>query len=260
MKEKMNVIGTNGYYFNKTNKRLEYFEIKSIKVNFHHETIVYNGLLGGKEESIVDNDLKLYETTAKYERNEPNDAWMWLGSFNDMFQKVYKFKPLRDADLVAQAWRMKAGEPVLCDILPITFNVKRTLYGAEVAADSEFDYYQSKQETLEYNDYYVLGDDGTTICHQCTASKVALSKEQKALIEKFKNILTEMQDANIAIIRDDETWDLHALSLDNIDRLDMTDDYTDDYKEITKRMTEHIGMPHIRSWYYDYGAHAKFKK
>ena len=262
MKENLNVVNESGFYFNKNTQMVEWFEIKSITVDFRTDTVTYNGLLGGVSTTITDNNIALYGTLTAYEGGGSRTSHGWLGKFSELFTRAHKTRITRNDDGVACAWVMVDNEAKLVEIEPMVFTIDiERQYNYNIKSDSTKKYYSSKTDVFDYNDYYVKDDNGKVTKRISTASLVALNDKQKELADKMDALLKEMNEAKMKILFSRDEWMLYAMSMENIQSLETYDDYNDDYTQINMDMCRQFkGVQVSESEPTCYGLHATFKE
>lgn len=261
MKNRMNIINKNGYYFNKETQRLENFELVKIFVNFHDETVVYHCSLGGKESIIEDANIQIYASENAFKRNTPNE-YLTGGDFKSLFHRVYGFYPMCSDDGEYRAYTIINGQAELVAIKSMTFEIiYYSPYSCHVYTDSTAKYYADGAEVFEWNDYILLDSDGTTHRRECTASKLAMNDEQAALVAELDIILEKLNKANIKLLIDYDSYKVYALSMTNIDRLETYDDFNDDYATIQLKMMSELNGSRVSVFNSgDWLPHASFNK
>lgn len=240
MKNEMNIVNQNGYYFNNETQRLESFELVKTFVNFHDETVVYHCLLGGKESIIEDTNIKIYASENAFKRNAPNE-YPAGGHFKCLFHRVYGFYPMLSDDGEYRAYTIINGQAELVAIEKMTFEIVwYSPYSSHVYTNSTAKYYANSAEVFEWNDYFLQNSDGTIHRRECTASKLAMSDEQAALVSELDVILEKLNKANVKLLIDYDSYKVYALSMTNIDRLETYDDFNDDYATIQLKMMSEL--------------------
>lgn len=194
------IITTDGYYFNEESEMLEKFElIKVVTCMSEGACANYHCKLGGVPTILHEKpqeNIEIYENEEQYRSGVP----MKKQEIPDHFLCNQYF----EGNVV---WAFIGGKATMVEVptICVTFEKGKGYYVADGTK-----YYTTCEEVYKYNDYIVKEADGLERVVKCLASKMALTPEQKALVEEFKSLVERMEDAKMKLEYDIEGNELIA--------------------------------------------------
>ena len=91
----------------------------------------------------------------------------------------------------------------------------------EVKTDIELpETYYDAEEVYDFNDYEVVNNDGTKTFHEGLCSRLKLTDEQNALVDKLQSVIDECNKAGIKLVFNLCDYYLTAFNSANIDRVE----------------------------------------
>ena len=202
-------------------------------------------MLGGKEAVLRDANIKIYASETAFKCNTPTEYLSGL-NFKNLFHRVYRFYPICSDDGDYRAYTIINGQAELVAIEDMTFEiVYYSPYSCHVYTNSTVKYYANSAEVFEWNDYILQDSDGTTHRRECTASKLAMNDEQAALVSELNLILEKLNNANVKLLVDYDSYKLYALSMTNVNRLEVYDDFDDDDATVRLKMMSELDSSRV---------------
>lgn len=218
----------NGYYFNEESNKLESFEIKRVIFTLKEDSLVkYECKLGGVDTTLESVALPIYatkehfETDIKIELQTPRRCAS-ISRIIPKDGKVWGFKN-------GQAYSVLSHDIELCATMGedgvLTYS---SLNGEE--------YYNSREDVFQNNDYIIKNADGTEQLVKCTASKMTFSEHQLAIIKELEEVLAKCKESKINFIVDTYNEDLVAYNSANNNgvRVSYYDDNDPHYTNVDK--------------------------
>ena len=210
------VKANEGYLFNETSKKLEKYELIKIEFALDNDTPTrYFCKLGGVETVIENNRLPLFHGEDEFKRGNSIPSKDAIDNY-----QLRRILPTHDAGLI---WAFEDGMAIEVDAktIGLTYQDGRTFIS------SGRKYYASKDEVFKYNDYIVKEADGTERVVVSPATKMALNDAQKSLVDKFKSLVREMREADMAFVYDASYGKVEIVNLANLKSKSFEIDYRD---------------------------------
>lgn len=240
MKFKVAKTGYNApsaYVYDNESKCLREITIKSAKYNLNTGTSELTWVEADTNKEIVSDlsDVKVYASEEFFKRCESLcvDDIIREIDINELFDLMY-IRNIQTskcggrkygwvyADGEAQKWFFDEH------IGEVTFNYidKNT---RNVETDVKFpDFYFNAEEVYRFNDYTVVNADGTKTFHEGVCKRLQLTDEQKALTDKLQDVINKCKEAKIEIYFDTCNYELYAINVANIERIEYDPVLSDD--------------------------------
>lgn len=211
-----------GYLFNNVLKRLEWFEIDKISINFMSGVVSYTGTWGGGKVSkmLIRDSIYSSEVCFKKGKSIPMRAI----AIYDTFRSLYGFSPIDNC-----VWTYKNGRAVKEELesFEVEINCKGELHCSEM-------YYESEEDVYRFNDLVVVDKNGNVRLVKSPKSKLMLSNDQLSVVERMRGIIDDMVKLKM-IMYIDKDYNLCFLPGDKIE--DLTMDETDGFVDTTGIVT-----------------------
>ena len=163
-------------------------------------------------------------------------------------------------------WEMKDGEPIETEVdVTITMECgvgcKVKVYRDGEVVEEITNWYSSREECLAFNEYKVVEEDGTEHTVVGEMKRLSLTKEQEKLIEKLKDAIKAVKDANIRVIWDSENELLLPININDAEDITDCDADLDGYFFVGNEYVSNLPSFKIHDYWSncDYGIQIKFK-
>lgn len=190
--------------------KLNESEIKKVIIDINSGNVKYEVNLCN-EDRVVNLDIDIFATEADYKNNNSINTVDW--SAKDVAYKISEYCECvnYNEQAVFYGWIFKAPSPRRERIFPktITIDGRQTTVTGEGMPER---IYQNYQDALNYNEAIVKMQDGTEKVVRGAKLRLALTNEQKALIEELRNKLRECKDAGIQFIYNSDEWTFGAFN------------------------------------------------
>jgi hypothetical protein len=259
MKKTMNIFCNDGYVFNAKTQCLDKFTIIKINANFHKGTIEYDCMLGGKPTLLDGEHIELYNTELDFKDGKRVEKPSVFSGFAYTFNRVFGCN-VKWTDDEPTSYAFVNGQAKLIAVPDITFTIERDGSSWEVSSDCDMEFYDSISAVYEWNDYDMKDENGEVVHRKSTATLLAMDDEQKSLLKELQDVLTRLNDAEVKLLFDYDAWKIKALSLKNVECLEVWGDYNDSYTEVADGMMVDIKSAPFRGCnLYEYSPHVTFK-
>lgn len=192
-----------GYVFNKETQVLEYFKLLEAHFTLNDPVITYVCMLGGNKTQIHTDNLKVYIDENEYMK----------GNHITGFSITYEIRNVLNSTN-GYAWTYSNGESrhVCVNDVPLIYDAE-TL-SVRVADGTK--YFSTQKQVWKYHDLVVKHEDGREETIECLASKMALTDEQKSLLDELRDVMKRVQDSGLDVYSEPSDNRLMAINLKNV--------------------------------------------
>lgn len=222
---------TEGYVFDNESKKLASYKLLKAHFTMSETMIKYECILGGVEKTIESDDLKVYKDEDAYTSDAPKQA---------NARMAYRIRRLLNYNNDNSCWTYSDGESVKVDASSVALVYDATT-GKLHTVDGKM-YCAKREQVWKYHDLEVVREDGTIETIECIAKKIALTDEQKNVIEELRAVWKKAHEAGLELYTEYCNGRLMALNTQNIgefhnDYLSQSEDCGEVY-DITDMATE----------------------
>lgn len=188
-----------GFIFNEASNKLESYEFVRAEFSFANNTIVYHCKLGGKDTEIHDSELRVYESTDKYEQGI--EAMPYTIA-------EYRFLNFINAH-TRTAWVFENGEAVEKSVDDLVF-IFDNHYDLSIKGGIKL--YKTREDVFKHNDYIMVDEQGVEHVIESVATKMKMTEEQMVVIQKLKDAIDALSYYNVCLYYDGEQERLIAFN------------------------------------------------
>lgn len=221
MRKNYDFVLDEGFVLNAETGKLEEFIPTKISFDFGRECVLYTGLCGGTERTIVEKEFALYKDVASYKSSVaiPASCSSRFGSSIGNIELEWKKCGERQEPW---AWSFVDGVVEQVNIKNIVFhydvmcnvssNGSRTYYRTGMRHSLKTTLYPNRQTAIEMNDIIVVDKDGKETVRQGLGKRIALNEKQLAARKAFEKAFEELAETGVRIGYDYENDCLFAIN------------------------------------------------